>query len=182
MALVYVGKMNVPNYTALSSDVVANNIPLASIPGATIFLTDTAEWKIIKKDLTLADYALPIVANITGDIVVGDVGITQPVASAVLVSPFYSTQAVAVPGTGEPLMAVATYAISLTIFPKAGNTDNVFVGNNLVDKDTSQQLILQPTSGSQIVVDAPIGYKIDLHQFYVDAVVANEGVKFLYMK
>ena len=59
MTLVHVGQMNIPNYTAVSGDIVANAIPGATTAGSTIFLTDTGAWKIIKGDLTLADYAIP---------------------------------------------------------------------------------------------------------------------------
>jgi hypothetical protein len=65
MALNFVGKMNVPNYTALSTDVSTNKIAGASIIGAIVLLTDTGSWKVILSDLTLADYALPMSGTIT---------------------------------------------------------------------------------------------------------------------
>ena len=74
MALIFVGKMNVPTYVALSTDVVTNAIAGASIVGGTVFLSDTAAWKIIKPDLTLADYNIPASIS-TGDIQIGAVEI-----------------------------------------------------------------------------------------------------------
>lgn len=57
MTVVYRGDMNIPNYTALSTDVAAGILPGASKIGSTVFFTDTLSWKIIKSDLTLADYS-----------------------------------------------------------------------------------------------------------------------------
>jgi hypothetical protein len=90
-------------------------------------------------------------------------------------------QNVATPGTAEPLVSSATYVLSLTIFPKVTNTDNVYIGTSAVDKTTSQQIILAP-GGSSVVIDAPLGYKLDLHNFYADAEVGGEGVEFMYLK
>jgi hypothetical protein len=71
MALVYVGPLNTPNYTALATDIGTNKITGAVRPGNTIFLTDTAAWKIVMDDLTLADYAIP--ATFSGSISLGAV-------------------------------------------------------------------------------------------------------------
>ncbi len=75
MALTFVGHMNVPNYTALSTDIASSAIPGASIIGGTVFTTDDAAWYIIKSDLTLASYAIP--ATFSGSIALGTVDIDQ---------------------------------------------------------------------------------------------------------
>jgi hypothetical protein len=71
MALIYVGKMNVPNFTALSTDISSSKITGASIVGATVFTTDDAKWYIIKPNLELAEYALPV--TFSGSISIGAV-------------------------------------------------------------------------------------------------------------
>lgn len=50
---------NLPNYIALSTDVVDNKIPGAAMIGKIVFISDTNEWKIITADRTLADYVFP---------------------------------------------------------------------------------------------------------------------------
>lgn len=75
MALTFVGKMNEPNYTALSTDVVDNKIVGASNVGQKVLLTDTGAWKVILSDLTLGDYAMP--ASFSGTITLGTVAIDQ---------------------------------------------------------------------------------------------------------
>lgn len=205
MALIFVGHMNIPTYTALSSDVVTNAITGASIVGGTVFLTDTAAWKIIKPDLTLADYVLPVDITLAGDLSIGAVEIKdattdtraavganglavdayinkidQSVAESVTLSPLYGNQDVAVPGTAEPLMASSTKVIMAVVFAKSTNTSPVYVGTAAVDKDSSKQMILQP--GATVSIDAPLGFNFNLASFYVDADTADEGVNFVAMR
>jgi hypothetical protein len=177
MALVHIGAMNVPNYTALSSDIIGNKISGASVVGDTIFLTDTASWKIILDDLTLGDYVLPIAI---GNVNIGDVGIVQPLSLSVHVSPFNGVQDVAVPGTAEALVGTATFCVSLALVARGTNVGAVYIGNATVDKDSSKQTILSP--GNSMSIDAPLGYKIGVHDWYVDADNANDGVDFVYLK
>ena len=56
-------------YTALSTDIVANAIVGLSNAGAVVFISDTAEWKLVLDDLTLADYFEPVSLN--GSISIG---------------------------------------------------------------------------------------------------------------
>jgi hypothetical protein len=72
MAIVKIGAMNIPNITCLSSDVADGKIAGAQ-PGMVIFYSDTAAWKIVKSDLSLADYAIP--ATFSGTISMGAVSI-----------------------------------------------------------------------------------------------------------
>jgi len=202
MTLVFVGQMNVPTYTALSTDIVASEIDGAIRIGATVFLTDTAAWKIVLPDLTLGDYTLPVNITLAGDLEIGAVEIKdattatravvganglavnafvnridQSVAESNTLSPVYGTQAVAVPGTAEPLVGSSTKAIAIVVFTKEGNTDEVYVGTAAVDKTSSKQMILAP--GGTLSIDAPLGYTLNLANWYVDAVVAGEGVNFI---
>lgn len=182
MSLIFVGKMNVPTYTCLDADIIANAVAGATIVGGTIFVTDTAVWKIIKPDLTLAPYVLPVSITVDpGSINIGSVGVEQPVADAILVAPYYDTISVAVPGTAESLTATDVYAITITVWPKPTNVGTVYFGTAGVDKVTSNQIVLATTSGGASV-DAPIGYKLNLKNFYIDAINANDGLNFMYLK
>lgn len=59
MASVFIDNENVPTYLALSSDIVDGKISGCSNIGRTVYLTDTAEWKIILPNLTLDDFIFP---------------------------------------------------------------------------------------------------------------------------
>jgi len=178
MALNYIGALNVPNYTALSTDVVANAIEGATRVGAIVLLTDTAIWKVILDDLTLDDYALPISFN--GSVDIGAVHLDQDLSESIALTMEYGIQNVSTPGTAEALLGSSTYAISMTVFAHSSNTGNIYLGNALVDKTTSTQLIL--TAGNYAIVDVPLGYKFGIHNWYVDADDATDGVYFTYMK
>ena len=205
MGVTFVGKMNVPNYTALSTDVSAGKLPGASIVGATVFFTDTAEWKIVEDDLTLSDYILPLKVTMEGDLEIGAVEIKdssssvratvganglhvdafinkidQTVAESNVLSPLYGVQNVAVPGDAEPLMASATKVLSVLVMAKNTNTDNVYLGTSAVDKTSSKQLIMPP--GSTVSIDVPVGYSTNLANWYIDAEVAGEGVDFVALR
>lgn len=75
MALILVSQNTTsPNYTALSTDVtVSNTIAGASSPGKTVYITDTGVWYIVKNDLTLAAFTLPVNLAV-GDTVAIDQG------------------------------------------------------------------------------------------------------------
>lgn len=179
MALTFIGKMNVPNYTALSTDVTSGNtIDHAVIVGATILLTDTAVWKIIKSDLTLEDYALPISFN--GSVDIGAVHLDQNLSDSVELSPVSGAKAVTVAGTAEPLALTNIYFISMLVQPRIGNIGNVYLGDSGVDRTTSQQIIIIP-SGAGVVIDAPVGYKHNLAKWYIDAANSNDGVRYTYL-
>jgi hypothetical protein len=59
MALIFIGKNDIPAYLALSTDVSGSKIDGAIQIGKTVYLTDTSEWKIITSDQTLVDYVIP---------------------------------------------------------------------------------------------------------------------------
>jgi hypothetical protein len=179
MTLIYLGKLNVPNYTALSTDVAANAIAGASMKGGIVLLTDTAIWKIILDDLTLADYALPISFN--GSVDIGAVHLDQQLTDSVEVAPYYNTMSVSVPGTSESLVATDVYAITVTAWPKTTNVGTVYLGTSGVDKTTSQQIVLA-TGSSGVSIDTPVAYKLNLKNLYIDAVNAGDGVNFMYLK
>jgi hypothetical protein len=70
MALIYVGANATPNYVCLSTDVgeETNQVVGAIRKGATVYVISavdgTGSWKIIKDDLTLGDYTLPVSLNV----------------------------------------------------------------------------------------------------------------------
>ena len=70
---VYIGPLNVPNYTFLSSEISSSAVPGIARIGAVCLATDTGAWYIVKGDLTLAAYTLPMNAVITGDVEIGAV-------------------------------------------------------------------------------------------------------------
>jgi len=181
MTIVYNGPLGVPNYTALTTDVIAGVLPGAQ-PGRVVYISDNNTWFIIRADGELVPYVLPVEITVDpGSINIGMVGIEQPVADAVLVAPYYDTMSVALPGTSESLTATDVYAITVTVWPKPANVGTVYFGTAGVDKTTSQQIILATTSGGASV-DAPIGYKLNLKNFYIDAINAGDGLNFMYLK
>jgi hypothetical protein len=60
MSYTYVGDLNIPNYTFLSTDIVGNAVVGVTREGAVCLATDTGTWYIVKSDLTLASYGLSI--------------------------------------------------------------------------------------------------------------------------
>jgi hypothetical protein len=173
MAIVINGKMNIPNVVAATTDIVGGKVA-GSNPGNVIFFYDDASWKIVELDGTLAPYSLPVEATIAGDVTIGDIGINQSVAGSTTLSPLVGTQSVAVPGTAEPLAASSTKVLSVIIYTKSTNTNTVYIGNSIVDKTSSKQLIMPP--GANVSIDAPLGFNINLNSWYVDAETAGEGV------
>ena len=101
---------------------------------------------------------------------------------SVTVTPVILTQAVAVPGTAEALTAGSTLAVYLLVTAKkvgGVNVGNVYVGTSAVDKDASQQNILEP--GDVWEFESPIGTAIDLNEFYIDAINAADGITGWYL-
>ena len=109
---------------------------------------------------------------------------TQPVsvpaiADCVKVSPVGGSKAITTSGTAEALVAGSTMAISLYVRAKAANTGAVCLGDSAVDKTTSRQIVL--VAGQSVTIDARVGQKIDVNEFYADVDVSAEGVDFLYV-
>jgi hypothetical protein len=59
MTVTFIDNNSTPNYLAMSTDVDSGTLPGASRIGGTVYLIDTAEWKIVLDDLTLDDYVFP---------------------------------------------------------------------------------------------------------------------------
>lgn len=76
MALVFIGEEAVPSYVCLSTDIVDLKITGAVLVGKLVFATDSGIWYIIKKDLTLSQYVLPI--SIAGGVTIGTVNQGNP--------------------------------------------------------------------------------------------------------
>ena len=181
MTAILIGKMNLPNYIFNTSDVqLDGTVTGISVIGYTALNVDSGAWFVVKNDRTLESFALPIEATITGNVVVGEVGIHQPVADAISVSPHYNTQSVGTSGVAQPLVSSATYAISLLVFPKPANTSSIYFGTSAVNKTNSKQIVIAPSTGV-VSIDAPIGYKLGVNTFFVDSDVNGEGVNFMYL-
>ncbi len=203
MTMVYVGALNTPNFICLSTDIVGGALPGAARPGNTIFAYNTAEWWIIEPDLTLSTFTLPVEINVDpGSINIGIVDqgaptagtpwpisvpdgtkitdIDQPLDAARNLTPYYNEQDVASSGTAEPLLPSATYASMILVWAKSLNVGSICFGTSAVDKTSSRQIVLSP--GSMASIDVPLGYRVGVHQFYVDADNNNDGVQFFYMK
>ena len=204
MTIVYTGRMNIPNITCLSTDIIGGAVVGAN-PGMVIFCSDTLAWYIVRSDMQVVQYVLPMEVTLSGDLSIGAVEIKdattatratvganglavdayinridQSVAESVTLSPLFGNQDVAVPGTAEPLVASSNKVIMAVIFAKSTNTSPVYVGTAAVDKDSSKQMILQP--GATVSIDVPLGFNFNLANFYVDADTADDGVNFVAMK
>jgi hypothetical protein len=178
MTIVYNGRLNIPNYCCLTTDVVGGALPGAG-PGMIVYVSDSKLTYIVRADLQLVEYSLPV--SFSGTIDVGSVNIHQQLTESISLAPYYAIKSVSAPGTAVSLMSSATPVISVTIFPKTDNVGTVYIGTSAVDKDTSQQIILT-TSSSGVGIDVPLGYTFDLAAFFVDAVNASDGVYFIYFK
>ena len=64
MAVTFIGKNAVPNYTCLSTDIVNGTLEKSYINGATVFSLDDGQWYIVKEGHTLEKYYNPM-SNIT---------------------------------------------------------------------------------------------------------------------
>lgn len=71
MTLQFISLNSTPTYIALSTDIVGGKIIGASSIGGTVLTTDDGSWYIIKKDLNLSPYSLPI--RVEGSVSVGQV-------------------------------------------------------------------------------------------------------------
>jgi hypothetical protein len=180
----FTGNMNVPNYTCLTTDITAgvfsgtnaSGVAVKAEPGRVVFVTDSEEWLIVRADGVLVPYSLPV--EVTASI--GAVSVDQPLDDSIEIAPVYDTHSVTAPGSAEALESVDIYCISVLVSPKAGNFGNVYFGDADVDKTTSKQIVIVPTS-APISIDAPLGYKLNLHKFYIDADTGGDGVNFIYL-
>jgi hypothetical protein len=69
MALIPIMQGAFPSYIALSTDISNSTIPGIGWVGSTVFLSDSSAWYVIKSDLTLEAFSLPI--NSTSAITIG---------------------------------------------------------------------------------------------------------------
>ncbi len=93
-------------------------------------------------------------------------------------TPLLLEQAVAVPGTGVPLAAAGTYTrLAVLQCGRAGgaNAGNICYGTVDVDIATHRGLEFAP--GEIITIKAPEGESVDLHDVYIDADNATDGVR-----
>jgi hypothetical protein len=181
MTIVFMGNHSFPTYTALTTDVVANGLPSGTIVGGTIYLTDTSEWFILDTSLKMQEFVFPFQITIGSSVEIGSVFIDQQLTQSITLSPYFAIQSVSSPGTSVALMSSATYIQSVTIWPKSTNTTSIFIGTAAVDKDTSQQITIT-AGGAPITIDSPLGYKLNLNEWYIDATTAGEGCFLIYLK
>ena len=179
MTIEYTGRMNIPNATALDSDIVAGKLPGLQ-PGMVVYFTDTQKTQIARADGVLVDYFLPISFN--GSVDIGAVHLDQQLADSVEIAPTWGGVAVGTLGTAQPLVGTEFFVASFTLLPKSTNTGEIYFGDAGVDRVTSKQFILSAGGNSSIVIDAPIGNKLDMNKFYIDAEIINDGVDFMYLR
>ena len=182
--LIRIGNLNDPNYiysgaTGIGSTGCAG-MTGATVVGDKVFSVVDKNTYIINPDLSLTPYVLPVEITVGNSIVIGQVGINQPVADAIEIEPGYNTQAVHVPGTPEALVGTPTPVLSILVFPKSGNSGNVYLGTSAVQHTTSKQIIITPTT-SYVAFEAPTGYNIDINDLFIDVDTADDGVYFMYL-
>jgi hypothetical protein len=122
MTIVFNGDMNIPNYTALSTDIVAGALPIAQ-PGRTVFISDTASWYIVRADGILVAYTIPAAVNVTPSLPV-----TVQVLAADVHAPSSNTAAVVSYGAN----ATKKHVISGVAWSYVGGTPS---GGNLMIQD-----------------------------------------------
>jgi hypothetical protein len=81
MTVVVNGRLNIPNVVCVAADGGGGTVAGAQ-PGQVIYYTDSKIWKIVKDDLSLADYVLPFGASID----IGDVTLLAGTAAIGTVS------------------------------------------------------------------------------------------------
>ena len=123
MTISGVGKMNIPNWVCLSSD-VADGMVAGTQPGHTIYFTDTRTWKIVKDDLSLADYATPSGGAIgAGTEIIGIVAIDQTTDGTT--NGVSMTNGAEAGGAGTPSADVMTVQGITAGFPLPVSSDDV---------------------------------------------------------
>jgi len=94
-----------------------------------------------------------------------------------IATPTQFNKTVAATATPEALVATPTYVQKAYIFPLKGvrtaNTGNVYLG--VTSANDTQPWLLTPST-TPIVIEAPLGRKINLAAFYVDVATAGDGV------
>ncbi|MFZ2992514.1 MAG: hypothetical protein WA061_02250 [Microgenomates group bacterium] len=160
MAIVFTGRMNVPNYTALTTDLAGGILPGAQ-PGMVIFLSDNATWKIVQHDLSLATYALPVTLSPSASIDIGDVtllageayiGKTGGSTTVVTVAPVLTVAATY--ATGDYVGTSAAPMTFSSCARVAGGT-GLITGCMLIDYN------LQSVSGELWLFDASVSAPAD---------------------
>ena len=153
---VLVGKLNVPNYTFLSSEISSNKVPGISIVGAVCLATDTGNWYILKEDLTLQAYALPVDITINGGVTIGTVTQGTGGSSAWIVDTELPT-ASALDGTigkglSAPTVGAAILVSDGTNLKQVSSTYPVYVTGNVGRSATSVTPTAQGSTDSWTLV------------------------------
>lgn len=185
MSIEFTGRMNIPNYTCLTTDITAGvfsgttisgQTPIAE-PGLVIFVTDSEEWLIVRADGIFVPYSLPV--EVTASI--GAVGIDQPLDDSIEISPIAGSKSIGSAGHPEAIVGVATYCVSVFVSPKSDNVGSVYFGDADVKNDSvvHKEIVLAAGSAG-LSIDAPLGYKLNLLDFYIDVDTNGDGINFIY--
>jgi len=181
----FTGRMNIPNYTCLTTDITAavfsgtnaSGQAVKAEPGLVVFVTDSSEWLIAEADGTLVPYSIPVEVTTS----IGAVNIDQPLVDSITVGPIAGTIGVSSPGTRVCLVIVPTPCISIFVSPLSNNTGAVYFGDSDVKNDTVAHKEIVLAKGSNgLSIDAPVGYKLDVLDFYIDADNGGDGINFIY--
>lgn len=182
MALKSISENSTPAFIALSTDIVDNKIAGASLVGKTVLTTNDGEWYIIKDDLTLSPYALPVIFG--GTVNVGTVAIDQTTpgttngvvttSKVFEVSSAISGQITVTTAGTEVQGSNVTLTNGVFIKALAGNAGVVYVGNDGAGAVTSSNGF-QLSAGDMILIQVE-----NLNELWFDS--ATSGDKFCWIK
>ncbi len=99
-----------------------------------------------------------------------------------LQTPVQLSAVVAVPGTAVPIAAAALYVRSAEFYAgrdAAANVGNIFVGDATVDQAAVKTMEVAP--GATVEFPAGPGIMYDLHEYYIDALNAGDGLRGTYV-
>lgn len=96
-----------------------------------------------------------------------------------VLSPVGGAKTVTAAGTAEKIVATSTLTVAVVLQAKEGNAAAVYIGDSSVDKTTSPQMSLD--AGETLALEVPIGFQIDLSEWYVDADTNDDGIDFLHL-
>ena len=110
---------------------------------------------------------------------VHDANSKAPAVSAGLrVKPYHDSNDVGTAGVHEELVGTATPAIMFLVQAKSDNDGNIFLGDSSASASVPEITL---TPGKSFGVDVPVGYRVDLHDWWIDAAESGDGVWIFYV-